>query len=136
MPSGIELLVADTDNNRVRYVAIPGQASLLGVAMLEPTITAPLAKVKRKKHRALTVRDVALAFRVTKESDLTVSIRTKRGRAIKTFRTHAAAGAGALHLPGSLRSGKHRLKKDHYVVGVTARAGTASATSSLALIVK
>jgi hypothetical protein len=136
MPSGIELLVADTDNNRVRYVAIPGQASLLGVAMLEPTITAPLAKVKRKKHRALTVRDVALAFRVTKESDLTVSIRTKRGRAIKTFRTHAAPGAGALHLPGALRSGKHRLKKDHYVVGVTARAGTASATSSLALIVK
>jgi hypothetical protein len=33
-------------------------------------------------------------------------------------------------------SGKHRLTKDHYVVGVNAKAGTASATTRMELVVK
>jgi hypothetical protein len=34
------------------------------------------------------------------------------------------------------RSGKHRLKKDHYVLSMTATAGTKSAHNSMELIVK
>jgi hypothetical protein len=41
-----------------------------------------------------------------------------------------------VHLPARLRSGKHRLIRGHYVVGVTAKAGTASATTSVELVVK
>lgn len=141
MPSGNELLIADTDNNRIRYIAIPGQSSLLAVAPLKLSVTAPLVKVKRtvkgKKRRTLVVTNVPLSFRVSKETDLVLRIRTKKGgRLVKTLSTHAGAGAGAVHLPRSLRSGKRRLKKDHYVVGVTAKAGTAIAVSSMELVVK
>jgi hypothetical protein len=42
-----------------------------------------------------------------------------------------------LRLPvHSLRSGKCRLKKDHYVLSMTATAGTESARHSIELIVK
>ena len=136
MPSGSDLLIADTDNNRVRYVAIPGQASLLAIAPLKTSIRAPLVKVTREKHHVLVVRDVKIAFRVTKEADLTLRIRTKRGRPVKTLKTHVGPGEGAVHLPAALRSGKHRLTKDHYVVGVIAKSGTASAASSVELVVK
>jgi hypothetical protein len=35
-----------------------------------------------------------------------------------------------------LRSGKHRLKKDHYVLSMTATTGTESASHSMELIVE
>jgi hypothetical protein len=136
MPSGVELLIADSDNNRLRYVATPGQATLLGFALLKPSVRAVLAKVKRGRKRVLVVGDVALTWRSTKEVALAFRITTKRGRLVKTFKAHAGSGAGGVHLPASLRSGRHRLKKDHYVVGVTAKAGTATATSRMELVVK
>jgi hypothetical protein len=39
-------------------------------------------------------------------------------------------------MPRALRTGKHRLKKDHYVLSMTATAGSESATHSIELIVK
>jgi hypothetical protein len=47
-----------------------------------------------------------------------------------------AAGANSRHLPKSLHTGKQRLKKDHYVLSMTATAGTESASHSVELIVK
>jgi hypothetical protein len=45
-------------------------------------------------------------------------------------------GLGALHLPRPLRTGQQRLKTDHYVLSMTATAGTKSAHNSMELIVK
>jgi hypothetical protein len=47
-----------------------------------------------------------------------------------------AAGAGAIHLPTALRSGKRRPKKDHYVLGMSATTGSESAAASVELVVK
>jgi sugar lactone lactonase YvrE len=136
LPSGAELLIADTDNDRLRYVALAPGPSLLAVAPLKPSVLAPLVKLKRGNHRVLVVRDTKLGLRLTKESDLTLRIRPRHGGPTKTFRTHTPAGARSVHLPARLRSGKHRLTRDHYVVGVTAKSGSAIATSSLELTVR
>jgi hypothetical protein len=136
MPSGIELLIADSDNDRLRYVAIPGQATLLALSFLRQEYHGRLVKVKRGGHRTLVVRRVALTFRITRESDLTIRIRARRGPHVATFRRHAVPGSGTLRLPARLRAGKHRLTKGHYVVGVTAKSGTATAAASTALVVR
>jgi sugar lactone lactonase YvrE len=140
LPSNYELVVADTDNNRIRYIGIPGQSSLLALAPTQAPLRAPLVKrpvtVHGHRRQILAVRDVPFPFESTKPATLVLRIRTKRGKAIATLRGHVAAGAGAVNLPPRLRSGKHRLKKDHYVVGVTATTGTATTTASFALIVK
>jgi sugar lactone lactonase YvrE len=140
MPSGAEVLVADTDNNRIRYIAIPGQATRLAFAPLAASITAPLQKVaitvNKRNRRTLVVSDRAIGFRVTKQGRVTVAIATKKGRKVASFATRFRAGANAVHLPKSLRSGKRRLKKDHYVLSMTATAGTESARHSMELVVK
>jgi DNA-binding beta-propeller fold protein YncE len=140
MPSGAEVLIADTDNNRVRYIAIPGQATRLAFAPTTGSITAPLKKIaitlNKRKRRILVVSDRAIEFRATKESEVAVAISTKTGRKIGRLTGHAGAGANALHLPKSLRTGKDRLKKDHYVLSMTATAGSESASHSMELIVK
>jgi hypothetical protein len=43
---------------------------------------------------------------------------------------------GTGHLPRPLRTGQQRLKTDHYVLSMTATAGTKSAHNSMELIVK
>ncbi|MEA2425837.1 MAG: hypothetical protein QOH13_2247 [Thermoleophilaceae bacterium] len=140
MPSGVEVLVADTDNDRVRYIAIPGQASRLALAPLKDTVTAPLVKkavtVKKRKRRILVVKDVPITFRVTKDSRLMVQITPKKGKGASRLITRIAAGAGAIHLPPMSRSGTRRLKKGHYVVRMTVTAGLESASKTLELIVK
>lgn len=136
MPSGFEVLVADSDNNRVRYVAIPGQATLLALALPKAEYRAKLVKVKRGRHRVLVVRDPRIGFSLTRDSDLTFRIRTKGARAVATWRVHAGAGAGTVRLPRRLLGGKRRLTKAHYVVGVTAKSGTASAAAAVELVVK
>lgn len=52
------------------------------------------------------------------------------------FATRFHSRANALHLPGKLRSGKWRLTKDHYVLSMTATAGTESARHSMELVGK
>ncbi|MFL5842340.1 MAG: hypothetical protein ACJ77Z_17980 [Thermoleophilaceae bacterium] len=52
------------------------------------------------------------------------------------MKIHFGPGARALHLPNALRAGKRRLKRDHYVLGMTATTGSASAAASLELVVK
>jgi sugar lactone lactonase YvrE len=140
LPSNFELLIADSDNNRIRYVSIPGQSARLAFAVLKPVVNAPLFKkaiiVKKKKRRILVVRDVPLTFRTTKQATISFRLATKKGKPVTSFKTHAGPGAGAVHLAKRLRSGKHRLKKDHYVVSVTATAGSASAVDSFELVVK
>jgi sugar lactone lactonase YvrE len=138
MPSGSEVLVADTDNNRIRYVAIPGQAGRLAFAALEQSVLAPLKRVvdKHTKRRILLVSDVRVSYRVTRECDIVARLATKRGRQIARIDVHAAPGAGAIRLPKALRSGKRRLKKDHYVVSMSATTGSQSAAASIELVVK
>jgi hypothetical protein len=140
MPSGVELLIADTDNNRIRSVAVPGQGTLLGLAILKPSFRGKLVKkaveVKGKKRRVLVVRNVKLALRLTRESNLTFRLRRKTGGTVAIWRAHLGPGIGAAHLPPKLLAGKRRLTKDHYVVGVTAKSGTASAAAAAELVVK
>jgi DNA-binding beta-propeller fold protein YncE len=141
MPSGAEVLVADTDNNRVRYIAIPGQATRLAFAPTTGTVTMNLEKrtigTQKHKRRILVVSAKAIAFRITKESDLVVAISTKKGRKVGRLAVgRPGAGLTAWHLPRALRTGKRRLKKDHYVLSMTATAGSESATHSMELIVK
>jgi hypothetical protein len=140
MPSGTELLVADTDNNRLRYIAIPGHAARLAFAPLTASLTAPLkrvtVKVKNRKSRTLVVSDRAIPLRASKASDVEVVISTKKGKRVAQFARHIGSGAVSLHLPGALRSGKLRLKKDHYVLSMTAIAAAESARHDMELIVK
>lgn len=140
LPSARELLIADTDNNRIRYVGVPGQSSLLALALSRRQVRAPLRRhtvtVHRHKRRTLAIPNIAIRFTLTKAASLGFRITTKSGKQIATLKKHADAGTGTLRLPRRLRSGKHRLKKDHYVVGVTALAGSARATTSFALTVK
>jgi trimeric autotransporter adhesin len=140
MASGTEVLVADSDNNRIRYIAIPGQATRLAFAPLTGSFTAPLKKVtitvNKLKRRTLVVSDRAIPFRITKASDVLTAISNKKGRKIARFARQVGPGANSIHLPNSLRSGKSRLKKDHYVLSMTATAGTESARHSIELIVK
>jgi hypothetical protein len=141
MPSGAEVLVADTDNNRVRYIAIPGQATRLAFAPTTGTVTMDLKKrtvgTKNHRRRILVVSAKAITFRITKESDIVVAISTKKGRPVsRLVPGRFGAGLVALHLPRALRTGTHRLKKDHYVLSMTAMAGSESASHSMELIVK
>lgn len=141
LPSGNELLVADTDNDRIRYIAIPGQASRLAFAWRKTVVQAPLFEqritVERRKRRILVVRNPPLPFSSSRPSTLTVRITTKKPRRlVTTFRVKARAGAGNIRLPARLRSGRRRLAKGHYVVGVTASAGSATTRGSLELVVK
>jgi hypothetical protein len=55
---------------------------------------------------------------------------------VARLKMHSGRGAGALHLPAWPRAGKRRLTKGHYVLGMSAIAGTQSAAASLELIVK
>jgi hypothetical protein len=140
LPSGFEVLIADTDNNRIRYVAVPGQASHLALAPLRASVRAPLKKktivAKQQKRRVLIVSDVAVRLRVTKEADIVTRIVKKRGKQVALLRSHTGPGAGVIHLPAALRSGNRRLTKGHYVLRMSANAGNQSATASLELIVK
>jgi hypothetical protein len=77
-----------------------------------------------------------VTYRVTRQCDIVARLATKRGRQIARIKIHAAPGAGAIHLPKALRSGKRRLKKDHYVVGMSATTGSESAAASVELVVK
>ncbi|MEA2495566.1 MAG: hypothetical protein QOJ29_3477 [Thermoleophilaceae bacterium] len=140
MPSGAELLIADTDNNRIRYIAIPGRAARLAMSPLKTPVLAPLYKkkivVKKKKRRILVVTDVPIEISASAKCRLTIAIATKKGKAVTTIKGTALAGTTAVHLPARLRSGKRRLKKDHYVLRVTATSGSAISTGSLELVVK
>jgi sugar lactone lactonase YvrE len=140
MPSGFELLVADTDNNRIRYIAIPGQSSRLGLAPLKASVLAPLrtikVKVKERTRRIKVVADRGIAYVVSKDARLAVRIATKRGKPIRTLHLDAEAGRNVLHLPNLLRRGNRRLVKDHYVVRMTATADLETATQSLELVVR
>jgi hypothetical protein len=140
MNSGLELLVADSDNDRIRYVSSSDHASMLALAAVRPSVRAPLGKrtvtVAGRKRRIRIVRDVAMPVRLSRPARLTLTIRTKRGRLVTTVKATGGPDVVGVHLPARLRSGKHRLTKDHYVVGVTAKAGSASASSSLELVVK
>jgi DNA-binding beta-propeller fold protein YncE len=140
MPSGPEVLVADTDNNRIRYIAVPGQATRLAFAPTTGTVTMNLQKrtvgTKRHTRRVLAISAKAITFRLTKESDVVVAISTKKGRKVTRLVGRFGTGLVALHLPRALRTGKQRLKKDHYVLSMTATAGTESASHSMELIVE
>jgi hypothetical protein len=140
LPSGFELAIADSDNNRIRYIAIPGRATLFGIAALSDSVTAPLVKkvitVKKRKRGILAVKDVPIAFELTKPGKLVLKLFTKKGKPVTTLKKSLKAGRGIVHVPARLRSGKHRLTKDHYVVRVTATAGSSIATDSLELVVK
>lgn len=134
--SGLELLVADTDNDRIRYVSSSDHALRLAVAATKPSVTAPLIKRKSGKRRVLVVRDVPLRLRLSRSARLAVTIGTKSGRHVARFKTYGGPDGVTLHLPGRLRSGRHRLTKDHYVVGVTATNSIASASTSMELTVR
>src|SRR3954451_7543670 len=139
-PSGKELLIADTDNNRVRYVTTPGQSSRLAIAPIKSSVTFPLVKkkivVKKRKRRILVVKDLPFTWRLSEAASLRFRVATKKGRFVTTLKAHAGPGVGAYRLPARLRSGRHRLTKDHYVVSVTATAGSAFSTKKFELVVK
>jgi hypothetical protein len=141
MPSGAEVLIADTDNNRIRYIAIPGQATRLAFAPTTGSVTMNLERrtvgTKEHRRRVLVVSAKAITFRLTKESDIVAAISTKKGRRVsRLVPGRFGTGLVALHLPRALRTGKHRLKRDHYVLSMTATAGSESASHSVELIVK
>lgn len=137
LPSRHELLVADSDNNRVRYVTVPGQSALLAIAPRSPRLRAALVRRQvSRTSRALVVRNVPIRLALTKSAKLTLRIGPKHGRRVATVRARGHAGVTTVHLPRRLRVGKHRLTKNHYVVGVTASTGTATATGSFVLVVK
>ena len=140
MAGGAELLVADTDNNRVRYLAVPRSASRLAFAPVRTSVTAPLRRttstVKGRRQRSLVVRDVPIPITATKPGRLTVNIATRKGRRVVRLRRSVGAGTNILRLPRSRRVGRRRLTKDHYVVTMTLSAGGASATHRMELIVR
>jgi sugar lactone lactonase YvrE len=145
-PRSVEIVsggtaIADTDNNRVRYVATPGAGTILALAPKADSVRAPLRKVRRsaggRTFRVLVVADVGLRYVVTQPASLKAVLLGKKGkRKVATVRGRARAGANALHLPGRLRSGAHRLVKDHYVVRMTVTADGQTATRSFELVVK
>jgi sugar lactone lactonase YvrE len=136
LTAATELLIADSDNNRVRYVALPGHSTRLAVAPLAASVDAPLVKVKHGKRRVLVVKNVAIPVLLTKAATVTVGLGSKTRNLITRFKQTLAAGSRSLHLPARLRSGKHRLKKDHYVFRVLATSGSAVATARMELVVK
>jgi len=135
-----ELLVADSDNNRVRYLTFPGQATRLAIAPLAASVRAHLVKktvkVKGHKRRVLIVRNVRIPFSLSRAANVRVTIAKRHGRKVAAFAVAAGAGSRAVHLPRRLRSGKHRLTKAHYVLRMTATSTGASATGTLELVVK
>jgi sugar lactone lactonase YvrE len=128
MASGIELLIADSDNNRVRYVAIPGGATLLALAVHRATVRAPLRK--------RVVANVRAAYESTQAARISAVIRAVKGKVVATIHTTAAPGHNALTLPRRLRRGPHRLVKGHYVVRMTATGTRRRATASFELVVE
>ena len=140
LPSGQELLIADSDNDRVRYVGSTDHVTRLAIAAPATSVTAPLVKkkvvVNKRKRRILVVRDVPIRLRLTLGAHLTITIRTKKGRFVTELRHAGRQDLTTVHLPQRLRSGKHRLKKDHYVLGVTAKFGNLTASTNLELVVK
>jgi sugar lactone lactonase YvrE len=134
--SGRELLVADTDNDRIRYVSSSDHALRLAIAAPKASVTARLVRTKVGKRRVPVVRDVAVELRLSEAAKLRLTIRKKRGRRVATIRTIGGPDVVAVRLPLRLRAGKHRLTKGHYVLGVTATNSIASAATSLELVVR
>jgi len=142
LPSGFELLIADSDNNRIRYVTIPGAAQFLALAPRALSVAAPLRKltitVKKRKRRILVVSDVRIPYVVSQSARLEAVVLPKKGGgpAVATLRAKPHPGRNTLGLPARLRRGPQRLTKDHYVVRMTVTAGGQSVTRTLELVVK
>lgn len=133
MPSGTEAVIADSDNNRLRYVATPGAASILALAPKKGLVVARL----RKAGSTRVVADVRIPYTVSLPARITATIRTKkRAKVVATLHAAARAGVNRLALPLRLRAGRRRLAKDHYVVRMTASVAGATAVKSLGLDVR
>jgi hypothetical protein len=108
-----------------------------GVALMPSGAEVLAITVKKRRRRILAVSDRAIPLRATRASGLEVVISTKKQRRrVARFASHLGPGAVAFHLPRSLRTGKQRLTKDHYVLSMTATAGSESASHIMELIVK
>lgn len=146
--NGDDLLVADTDNNRVRYVVVPNavapsaasayQLALAPRALSRVARLRPVAsKVKGRVQRRLVVAPVPLAYTVTNATRVTATIRKKRGRRIAVLRGSAAPGVRSIVLPRRLRDGRRRLVKGFYSVTFRATgAGGRSAVKTMELVVR
>lgn len=129
---GGDLLVADSDNNRIRYVAVPraagsdGTDPLLALAPRPATLLAPLKKVvkvvNRRKTGSLVVKDVKLGYTLSTGARVTFVVRkNKTTRTILKFTRPGGPGLNRLSLPKTLRVGKKRLNKGFYTVTLTAK---------------
>ena len=132
-PSGQDLLVADSDNNRIRYVAIPSaDGGLLALAPKSASVTTRLRRVKNR----LEVPPAQLRYVVSRAERVQIAIRTDRGRFVRLLRGSAQHGANVVILPKVLRKGKRRLTKGFYTVTLTATGGGSRVTKSMELIVR
>ena len=128
-PTGDDLLIADTDGNRIRYVSLPGDTTLLALAPRRESQLAPLRKRR--------VADVRIQYHLTRAAGVRIVVRTKKGdRRIDSFAAPGRAGLNSVRLPARLRAGKRRLVKGFYRLAFTARADGATATKSTELIVR
>lgn len=124
---GPDLLIADSDNNRIRYVAVPRPVQpdsdqflgpLLALAPRPAAVRAPL----RKRNGRLVVRDVKLGYVLSTGAPVTFVVRKKKTtRTMLRFTRPGGPGLNRTSLPRSLRSGKKRLTKGFYTLTLTAR---------------
>lgn len=124
---GPDLLIADSDNNRIRYVALPRpadtdaqefQGPLLALAARPAAVLAPLKKVAK----SLVVKDVKLGYVLSTGAPVTFVVRKKKTtRTILKFTRPGGPGLNRTSLPVRLRAGKKRLTKGFYTVTLTAK---------------
>jgi hypothetical protein len=109
----------------------------VALAPLAASVRAHLRKVRQGRKRVLVVSDVRLPYSVSRTALIRATITPKRGgRVVATLKGHAPSGPNALALSARLRRGPHRLKKNRYIVRLTASAGGQSAIQSMELVVK
>ena len=131
-PAGTDLLIADSDNDRLRYVVLPtptgASGELLALATRARSVTARL--------RGGRVTNVPIRWVVSQNVRATIEVRRDNGRRAARFTRRGHAGANAFVLPRRLREGRRRLVKGFYVVTFAVRAGARRAVARTVLVVR
>ena len=136
-PRGVEVLagspgvlIADTDNNAIRYVTTPGvDQALMAIAPVRRTMRARLLNGR--------VAPTVLGVQLSRRARVTVTVTERRGRRVARFTAAGTDGLNRIALPRRLRAGARRLTKGRYNLRLGAwTSGFGRAFSTMELTVK
>lgn len=129
LPRSGGVLIADTDNNVIRHVTVPGSSPLMAIA---PTKLSIRARLRSKR-----LAPMAIQFQLSGPAQVVVAIHERRGPRVARFVRSGRAGHNRVAVPHRFRVGPRRLTKGRYVIRLAAVSrSTGRAFRSLELTVR